>query len=132
MHAKWEFWDIEGTVLQHKVCLWHFESEFQNAKAQAFPTFLEDKASLQVEAATPGNNSDLHPNRFAAENLLDGNLNRKLTDNSCFVTVAADKRPEESKAPYVNFTMSAPMELGRVEVLSHYSEQENGYGELES
>ena len=61
---------------------------------------------MAIEDASPvwSNNG---PYGFAAENLIDGNLDREQTHKSCYHTLQTGQRPADEQTPYVNLSMSA-------------------------
>ncbi len=74
--------------------------------------YVTGQALLSVTAATP-----FWDGVFASEHLLDGNLNRNQDEKSCYHTIQVDLRPDNDRTPYVNFTLSSPMEVVRVLVV---------------
>ena len=54
---------------------------------------------------------------YAPKNVLDGNLDRKQEDGSCYHAQQVDARPAGAKTPYLNLTLADEMKLSRVEVV---------------
>ncbi len=55
---------------------------------------------------------------FTCEHLIDGDLSRDQTQKSCSHTIQAQNRVADESVPYANFSLTKPMKLAEVQVLS--------------